>query len=60
MQHNIYFIVIFCGEESLHVREMALAIGKKPISSKYSPDMTKHFHHGTDKSLKKVNKEIKY
>jgi betaine-homocysteine S-methyltransferase len=24
------------------------------------PDMSKHFHHGTDKSLKKVNKEIKY
>jgi len=25
---------------------------------KYMPDMSKHFHHGTDKSLKKVNKEI--
>jgi betaine-homocysteine S-methyltransferase len=24
------------------------------------PDMSKHFHHGTDKTLKKVNKEIKY
>jgi len=24
------------------------------------PDMSKHFHHGTDKTLKEVNKEIKY
>ena len=60
VQQNINFIGICCGAEPHHVREMALAIGKKPISSKYSPDMTKHFHHGTDKSLKKVNKEIKY
>ena len=60
VQQNIKFIGICCGAEPHHVREMALAIGKKPISSKYSPDMTKHFHHGTDKSLKKVNKEIKY
>ena len=55
VQQNINFIGICCGAEPHHVREMALAIGKKPISSKYSPDMTKHFHHGTDKSLKKVN-----
>ena len=60
VQQNINFIGICCGAEPHHVREMSLAIGKKPISSKYSPDMTKHFHHGTDKSLKKVNKEIKY
>ena len=60
VQQNINFIGICCGAEPHHVREMALAVGKKPISSKYSPDMTKHFHHGTDKSLKKVNKEIKY
>ena len=60
VKQNINFIGICCGAEPHHVREMALAIGKKPISSKYSPDMTKHFHHGTDKSLKKVNKEIKY
>ena len=57
---NINFIGICCGAEPHHVREMAIALGKKPISSKYIPDMTKHFHHGTDNSLKKVNKEIKY
>ena len=51
---------ICCGAEAHHVREMAVAVGKKPIAMKYMPDMSKHFHHGTDKTLKKVNKEIKY
>ena len=60
LKQNINFIGICCGAEAHHVREMAVAIGKKPISMKYMPDMSKHFHHGTDKTLKKVNKEIKY
>ena len=60
VKSKINFIGICCGAEAHHVREMSVAIGKKPISMKYMPDMSKHFHHGTDKSLKKVNKEIKY
>jgi betaine-homocysteine S-methyltransferase len=60
LNKNINFIGICCGAEAHHVREMSIAIGKKPISYKYCPDMSKHFHHGTDTSLKKVNKEIKY
>tara|TARA_B100000953_G_scaffold106550_2_gene87341 strand:- start:738 stop:1778 length:1041 start_codon:yes stop_codon:yes gene_type:complete len=60
MSKNINFIGICCGAEAHHVREMSVAVGKEPISMKYMPDMRKHFHHGTDESLKKVNKEIKY
>ena len=60
LNQDINFIGICCGAEAHHVREMAVAVGKKPISYKYYPNMSKHFHHGTDKSLKKVNKEIKY
>ena len=60
VQNKINFIGICCGAEAHHVREMSVAIGKKPISMKYMPDMSKHFHHGTDKSLNKVNKELKY
>ena len=60
VNQNINFIGICCGAEPHHVREMAIAIGKNPISGKYRPDMSKHFHHGTDESLKKINKEIKY
>ena len=60
MKKNIHFIGICCGAEPHHVREMSVAVGKKPISYKYYPDMSKHFHHGNDPSLKKINKEIKY
>jgi len=60
VKEKINLIGICCGAEPHHVREMAVAVGKKPISMKYMPDMSKHFHHGTDNSLKKVNKEIKY
>ena len=38
-----------------HVREMAVALGRKPISYKYYPDMSKHYANGTDSSLKKHN-----
>ena len=51
---NIRFIGICCGAEPHHVREMAVALGRKPISYKYYPDMSKHAMHGTDKSLKKA------
>ncbi len=60
LNKKINFIGICCGAEAHHVREMAMAIGKNPISKKYCPDMSKHFHHGTDPSLKKVNRDIKY
>ena len=60
LKQNINFIGICCGAGPHHVREMAMAVGKKPISMKYIPNMSKHFHHGTDKTLKKVNREIKY
>ena len=60
VQNEINFIGVCCGAEPHHVREMSVAMGKDPISNKFYPDMSKHFHHGTDSSLKKVNKEIKY
>jgi betaine-homocysteine S-methyltransferase len=60
LKEKINLIGICCGAEAHHVREMAVAVGKKPIAMKYMPDMTKHFHHGTDKTLKDVNKQIKY
>ena len=52
---NINFIGICCGAEPHHVREMAVALGRKPMSYKYYPDMSKHQAHGTDPMLKKVN-----
>ena len=60
MQKKVNFIGICCGAEAHHVREMSIAVGKEPISMKYIPDMSKHFHHGYDKTLKDVNKKITY
>jgi betaine-homocysteine S-methyltransferase len=52
---NINFIGICCGAAPHHVREMAVALGRKPISYKYYPDMSKHYLIGTDKTLKSIN-----
>ena len=52
---NINFIGICCGAEPHHVREMSVALGRKPIAYKYYPDMSKHYAHGTDPTLKKHN-----
>ena len=54
-EKKINFIGICCGAEPHHVREMAVALGRIPISYKYYPDMSKHYAHGTDSSLKKHN-----
>ena len=56
-EKNINFIGICCGAEAHHVRQMSMAIGKEPISMKYVPDMSKHFHHGSDKTLRDINKK---
>ena len=52
---KINFIGICCGAEPHHVREMSVALGRKPISYKYYPDMTKHWLHGKDKSFLEIN-----
>jgi len=52
---KINFIGICCGAEPHHVREMSVALGKKPISYKYYPDMSKHWLHGKDKSFLEIN-----
>ena len=57
-EQNINFIGICCGAEPHHVREMAVALGRKPISYQYYPDMSKHQAHGTDPMLKKVNTDF--
>jgi len=58
-KRKINLIGICCGAEPHHVREMAVALGRKPIAYKYYPNMSKHFLHGTDKSLKEINTSMK-
>ena len=54
-RQKINLIGICCGAEPHHVREMAVALGRKPISYKYYPDMSRHWLHGKDKSFLDIN-----
>ena len=56
---NVNFIGICCGAEAHHVREMAVALGRKPISYKYYPDISRHWLHGEDKSFLELNTSMK-
>tara|TARA_Y100000741_G_scaffold147051_1_gene110955 strand:- start:236 stop:1282 length:1047 start_codon:yes stop_codon:yes gene_type:complete len=52
---KINFIGICCGAEPHHVREMSIALGRKPISYKYYPDISRHWLHGKDESFLELN-----
>ena len=52
---KINFIGICCGAEPHHVREMSVALGRKPISYKYYPDISRHWLHGKDDSFLELN-----
>lgn len=56
---KINFIGICCGAEPHHVREMSVALGRKPISYKYYPDITRHWLHGKDESFLKINTDLR-
>ena len=58
-KQKINLIGICCGAEPHHVREMAVALGRKPISYKYYPDMSRHWLHGKDKSFLELNTKMK-
>ena len=58
-RQKINLIGICCGAEPHHVREMAVALGRKPISYKYYPDMSRHWLHGKDKSFLEINTKMK-
>ena len=59
VKKKINFIGICCGAEPHHVREMSVALGRKPISYKYYPDMSRHWLHGKDKSFLELNTKMK-
>ena len=59
LKQNINLIGICCGAEPHHVREMSVALGRKPIAYKYYPDMSRHWLHGKDKSFLELNTKVK-
>ena len=56
---NVNFIGICCGAEAHHLREMAVALGRKPESYKYYPDISRHWLHGKDESFLELNTSMK-
>ena len=48
---NIRYIGVCCGAAPIHIREVAEAMGRKPMASRYSENMHKHFMYGSDPSL---------
>ncbi len=54
---GIRYIGVCCGGAPHHARAMAEALGRTPESSRYSPDMSKHYAFGTDPRLRQHNRD---
>ncbi len=52
-ENNIRYLGVCCGAAPMHIREVAEAIGRKPLASQYSENMRKHFMYGSDDRLPK-------
>ncbi len=54
-QSGIKFQGVCCGAAPIHIREVAEAMGRETVASRYSPDMSKHFLYGDDERLRQHN-----
>ncbi len=52
---DVRYLGVCCGGAPHHVRAIAEALGRQPIASAYSPDMSKHYALGDDASLLEIN-----
>lgn len=59
VEHEVRYVGVCCGGAPHHIRSIAEALGREPVASRYSPDMSKHFAYGTHESLKSHNQEFK-
>jgi len=50
VENDIKFVGFCCGNSARYTRNLAESIGRKPPSSRYSPNMDLHYIFGTDKS----------
>ena len=56
---GIRYLGICCGAGPHHIRALAEALGRHPESSKYSADMSKHAYFGTDKKIRRIQREYR-
>ena len=54
---GVRYLGVCCGAMPHHIRSVAEALGRRPPSSRYSADMSKHAFFGTDPTLKESNRE---
>jgi betaine-homocysteine S-methyltransferase len=54
---GVRYLGVCCGAGPHHVRALAEALGRQPLASRFSPDMSKHYAYGTDPRLKQENRE---
>ena len=48
---GVKYLGVCCGAAPIHIREVAEAVGKTPMASRYRENMEKHFMYGTDERL---------
>ena len=51
LQLPIKYLGVCCGGAPMHIREVAEAMGRQPIASRYAPKMTNHFMYGDNDNL---------
>jgi betaine-homocysteine S-methyltransferase len=56
---GVHYLGICCGAGPHHIRALAEALGRRPPASKYSVDMSKHAFFGTNKRIKRVQREYR-
>jgi betaine-homocysteine S-methyltransferase len=49
---GVRYLGVCCGAGPHHIRALAEALGRKPLASRYSPDMSKHYILGNAKGLR--------
>lgn len=54
---GVSYFGLCCGAAPHHIRGMAEALGRTPLASRYSADMSKHAFLGTDPTLRQQNIE---
>jgi len=52
---GVSYLGVCCGAAPHHIRSMAEALGKTPLASRYTADMSKHAFLGSDTTLRRHN-----
>jgi betaine-homocysteine S-methyltransferase len=52
---GVTYLGVCCGAAPHHIRSVAEALGRTPLASRYSADMSRHAFLGSEATLKAVN-----